>query len=394
MPLVPATRNQALESLRGLAAVAVVIAHLLIAFTNPGETGRPDGFESMFGAGLAVDVLIRPAKDGLFAVMVFFTLSGVVLSQSYLTHGRFADLTGGLFRRYPRLALPAAVSAILSCALWQAGWMHNSAAAASLADAGIDTEVLGSFSQPSPSFSGAVRQSAVDVFFSPVSPPGPIMYNPVLWTMRTELWGSILVFAFLGLVGHRPQVGWLAAAMALVFAAFGQMQLAMFPAGTALAAWRRDRPDWNWPFGLVAVVAILAYGLCGWYGRGDFVSTMYWPGGPEYEWPEQVTGLAAIMTVSLVLFSPGLASALQIRPLIWLGRVSFGLYLVHLLLILSLGSFVIDRALPHVGPVGGFALASCAVFAASIPLAWAMTVFVDRPAVWIGRGIAQLVNRP
>jgi peptidoglycan/LPS O-acetylase OafA/YrhL len=390
----PSSRIEVLESVRGLAAVAVVVSHLITAFADPFTTGRPHGVDLDSAGGVLLAILFYPIKEGLFSVMVFFVLSGVVLSQSYLKTARFSEVTGGLLRRYPRLAIPAAASAVLACLLWLFGAMHNVEASHSLASAGVPADWLGAFVPQDPSLGDALRQGGVDVFFSPTPPRAPEMYNCVLWTMRTEFWGSVLVFAMLGLVGTQPKFGLIAFAVALLFVACGQTRLALFPAGVCFAVVRRDWPTFRLGWFATSVCALTAFALCGWYRIGDYEPAPLWPGGPSYVQSDLVTGAAAVLTVAAAMFSPTLSNALAARLFVWLGKISFGLYLVHLPIILSLGSLVIVRALPVTGYPGAFAAASVAVLIVAIPSAWLFYSLVDRTAVWVGRQIVRLVARP
>jgi peptidoglycan/LPS O-acetylase OafA/YrhL len=395
MDVTPAGKLWALESLRGLAAAAVVVAHLTMAFADPYPTGRPAGLESWPGPlAAAVELVYRPVRDGQFAVMVFFVLSGVVLSQGYLRRGQFPDLFAGIVKRYPRLAIPAAASAVLACLLWQAGGMFNAQAATALTDRGLPATWLASFRQDEPTLAHAARQAGWDVFFGPTMPPPGDMYNAVLWTMRTEFWGSLLVYGLLGLCGTHPRVARIAAAVAVVLGGIGQLRLAAFPAGVALAAFRRDRPDAKLSPLATIEFAVAAFVLCGWYRLGEFRSLTSWPGGFAFQWEDLVTVAAAVLTVAVVLFAPAVSRALSAKPLVWLGSVSFGLYLVHLPVILSLGSFVFARTMPLWGHGVAFALTSFAVLTACLPAAWLLTVLVDGPAVRLCHHLGRLVRRP
>jgi peptidoglycan/LPS O-acetylase OafA/YrhL len=212
--------------------------------------------------------------------------------------------------------------------------------------------------------------------------------------MSAELWGSLFVYGLLGLAGSHPRLSRIAAVAAIGFVLLGKLRLAVFPAGLALAALKRDRPGAT--LGPVATVAFAAgaYALGGAYHLGEFRPLTFWPGGFDFQWEELVTGAAAVLTVAIVLFSPPVARVLTARPLVWLGKISFGLYLVHLPIILSLGAFVFVRTLVPCGHGVAFAVASLAVFAVSLPAAWLMTALVDGPAVRLCHRLGRLVARP
>ena len=389
------SRILALESVRGLAALAVVFSHLVMAFADPYPTGKPSNIDSLTTAiRIPLELAYRPIRDGQFAVMIFFVLSGVVLSQGYLHRGRFSDLMTGIVRRYPRLAIPAAASALISCALWQSGFMFNAEASRLLIEDGTPANWLQLFHKETPSFRDALYQSTIEIFFARDLPAPPVMYNSVLWTMRTEFYGSLLVFGMLGLVGKSRHVGWYSLLAFVLFAMIGQTRLALFPAGMALAVLRRDRPGMILSPIVSTVLILSAYILCGCYELGEFKPTSIWPGGFGYLIVEQVCGIAAILTVTVALFTPAVTRGLEWSPFVWIGKVSFGLYLAHLPIVLSLGSFVFASNFLRVGYGGAMLFASIAVIAASLPAAWLLYHLADRPAVWIGKQLSRLVIRP
>ena len=395
MASAPTGRILALESVRGIAAFAVVISHLVMAFADPYPTGRPAEIETIPAAvRVPLELAYRPIRDGQFAVMIFFVLSGVVLSQGYLHRGKFSDLTAGIVRRYPRLAIPALISALVSCALWQMGMMFNADASHLLIESGIPANWLQLFRQDAPSFCDAIYQSTVEIFFARDTPAPPTMYNAVLWTMRTEFYGSLLVFALLGLVGKSQRVGFYTFLVFLFLALIGQTRLALFPAGMVLAVLRRDRPNAVIPAIISVGMLLMAYILCGCYELGEFKPKPMWPGGNEYYIVEVVCGFAGILSVAVVLFSPPITRFLEWWPFVWLGKVSFGLYLVHLPIVLSLGSFVFASTFHHYGHGVAMMLSAIAVIATSLPSAWLMFHLADRPAVWVGKQVSRLLVRP
>ena len=70
MPIAPSHRFRSLDAFRGLAALIVVVHHVMLSV--PEGLRGPLGFmESPLGMG------------GRFAVMLFFVLSGFVLSLPY-----------------------------------------------------------------------------------------------------------------------------------------------------------------------------------------------------------------------------------------------------------------------------------------------------------------------
>jgi peptidoglycan/LPS O-acetylase OafA/YrhL len=383
-----------LESVRGLAAFAVVVSHLVFAFAHPDQTATPS-----LGAGAPPDVrtgarlAFWPIGDGRLAVAVFFVLSGVVLSQGYLRSGGAADLGSACVRRYFRLAVPSLVSVLVACALWKAGLMANAGAADVLAGEGFPTTWLTRVNQPDPSWKAAATEALWDIFFGPPDTPPYTLYNSVLWTMRIELYGSLLVFAFLALFGRHPRASAVSVALAILLAAAGQVMWALFAVGVWVALTRHARPEHRYPLGLSAVLVLAAFVLAGFYSYGEprwvvipFVNTVY-------NSIDVAPAAAAVLLVTAVVFCPRLASWLEMRPFVWLGKISFGLYLIHLLVILSAGCSMYvtlrgDYGLTHFPAA---AVSSGCVVALSLAGGWVMYHVADRPSIVLGVWVSEKV---
>jgi peptidoglycan/LPS O-acetylase OafA/YrhL len=88
-----------LDAVRGGAAVVVFTGHYFRNFA-PGFEHSVNGtpFYTLF--------------NGPAAVILFFVLSGFVLSRRPIKTGDIFDVTGGAIKRWPRLAGPVVVSAL------------------------------------------------------------------------------------------------------------------------------------------------------------------------------------------------------------------------------------------------------------------------------------------
>src|ERR1700741_4157400 len=100
-----ARRLHQLDGLRGIAALTVVVFHYLSAFVpalTPDQTKNPHWLS---------DTPLAVTFNGPFAVVVFFVLSGFVVSKAALGQGPL-PLTIAL--RYLRLTIPMLVSVLLA----------------------------------------------------------------------------------------------------------------------------------------------------------------------------------------------------------------------------------------------------------------------------------------
>jgi peptidoglycan/LPS O-acetylase OafA/YrhL len=195
----------------------------------------------------------------------------------------------------------------------------------------------------------------------------------------------LFVFAFLALFGKLQNRWVLYGALAFVFTKQGWGCGLSFLSGVALCDLLGGRlPARSLP--VTGAVLALA---------GLFL------GGMTPDWVRAVGGerlpgrlLAIHMTAGAVLLLGGIAHAawlrtvLYARPLIFLGRVSFSLYLVHLLVEFSLGcrTYLACRSagLDH---LSGFLITGVTTTVVSLLLAWVGALTVEPFSIWVGKTI-------
>ncbi len=108
---------QELESLRGIAAVWVVFGHCF------GTLHIPDEYGFAGGVSHQTELLLRTLINSVPAVMIFFVLSGLVLTfQLSKTKNTLPNVLAYWARRVIRLMLPSAASVLLAAFLW---WMRG-----------------------------------------------------------------------------------------------------------------------------------------------------------------------------------------------------------------------------------------------------------------------------
>jgi peptidoglycan/LPS O-acetylase OafA/YrhL len=367
----------ALESVRGLAALVVVFSHLIGGFIV--------GYHDAEGP---VSPLMRFWNQGGFAVDVFFILSGFVLSLSFLRTGQYDALWAAAVRRYWRLLIPVAASITLSYGLLGAGLFANREAAAAMHQP--DSTWLNMWYGFEPSLKDAGIEAVYGVFFDFQNTH---TYNPVLWTMGAEFIGSMCLFAFLALFGRRRcrVLAYLAAALAIH--ACGPFWLIEFLAGAAMCdlylGWKVERFS-NRPAVAFVSIVLVASGLFlagltrNWFASKGFAI----PGAAELK---HCYALGAAFVLAGVLISAPLQQWLSAKPLVFLGKVSFPLYLVHVLVECSLGCRVYLACLGHVSHGGAFAAAAGATLAVSFVLAWVGSITVEPWSIAVGRYVFAMV---
>ncbi len=375
----PPSRLQVLDSVRGLAATAVVCHHLLLAFwpylADPAIAAPPG--RAAFARLVAASPLAT-LHDGSFAVVVFFVLSGFVLAHAHLRSPDIDKLRAAALRRYFRLALPVLASVLLSYALLRCGLYRNRQAAA----AGGSTWLAQWYGFTPHLLFGpyaAVPRALLGTFFNGSGTP----YNNVLWTMSVELPGSLMVYAVVALLG-RARHRWILYALGGWVLASQDSLLFDFLLGIALCDAHLHAPEINLRWAALPLLVLAAALACVRPALGD----------------DRLPGLvptqtvAAALVVAVPLCSPMLRRWAGARPLAWLGRISFGLYLTHMLVTASLGSAAYVTLRHTLAHDAAAVIASTVTIVASLLAGWGLYVAADRPSVALGRRIVDLIFTP
>src|SRR5580704_15633771 len=205
------TRLRFLDGLRGWAAVVVLLHHVFI-----------DGLPAnalMADRSLWAKVFFL---NGTLAVSVFFVISGFSLSIRYLETGNGSALGRIAAGRYLRLALPIFAICAITYALLLSGLIPPAAQRPAPLD---------QFLAFTPTIERLLNFSLWKVF---VAYSGAETYDPPLWTMTYEFFGSFIVFA---LVAHlRPsRLRTLLLAVLFLLLTALQTYFALFVAGILIA---------------------------------------------------------------------------------------------------------------------------------------------------------------
>lgn len=168
------SRISAFDGLRGWAALSVVLSHTLY------ESFR---FRFPEMANFATALF----SNGTFAVGVFFTISGYVLTIRRWHNPNNPPLYIAFIRRYIRLTLPIIGATFIAWALIASGLTPMKGT--------VPVDELKPWYE---AFVGFEADFWRAWFFALIGTYGFLFdnnYNPFLWTMMIELWGALIIFA-------------------------------------------------------------------------------------------------------------------------------------------------------------------------------------------------------
>ncbi|KAF1004365.1 MAG: hypothetical protein GAK28_04072 [Luteibacter sp.] len=314
------------DGLRGIAAAIVVLCHMLFAIFPLGfKYLWPNQADPSVVAGMAEHVLSTPVIsilwNGNFPVCVFFVLSGYVLSAAFSQDGDLSRLTTQALRRYIRLGVPVFGSVLFAYLM-----MHFGADARLEASELTGSHWLAGFWKFEPTLGMALSDGAYQAIFNGTSP-----FVPVLWTMRVELIGSLLVFGYAAIAPR--------GAIALIFFAVAAAAIASvsplawpfyagFLVGVHIGRVNVTKPT----FVALAAVGAVFFGS---YDASPLFSWSTWVTDNFFLRRDFFNMIGGICAVYAVRNGFG-AAVLKTRLAQFLGRISYSLYLVHFPLVLTL----------------------------------------------------------
>jgi peptidoglycan/LPS O-acetylase OafA/YrhL len=228
---------------------------------------------------------------------------------------------------------------------------------------------------------------------------GKVEYvGDVLWTMRYEMVGSLLIMVLYSLFKpflSKVHLKWLLLALLCVLAV-NNMYYALFVAGALFFEFGDTKL--SLPAKLSIPMCLLALYL----GSVPFYMTDYWVDGnrwhvlgldPDMTTAQLLHSLGSVLLVGVVLFSDVLNRSLEAFIPQFLGRVSFMLYLSHYIVICSVGSWIFLALYQFNGPyIESVLPAVIATVGVSLALAWGLTRYVDEPGVTLSKKVGFLLN--
>ena len=358
-------RFKSLDSLRGLAALAVVFHHCLL--TLPASV-RGHGSVAWWMTATPLRLLV----DGPGAVLLFFVLSGFVLAASVQSglakdpagfdYGRFAAKR--FLRIYPPFAFAVFVSAGLYLLIQPvpvaglSAWFNTQSWAYPVAPAMLAGHLLMTDQHRD--------MSLINVMWSLVHELRISMIFPLIFFgMRARPAVTLTIAAILSAgANFALSQGGLSP---LVQTLCGTVQYGlMFAAGTLLYLKSATISTWMAKTGPWATVAAVILGGYLFFLPRTLPVLSLW-----------ATGLAAMLYVIAAFGSAALVKLLSGKVLSWLGQVSYSLYLLHLPVLLTVFHLFSGKA-----PLGVLIAATVglSLIAAQLSYRW-----IEQPSMALGR---------
>ncbi|ARU18103.1 acyltransferase family protein [Croceicoccus marinus] len=289
-----------MDGLRGFAAIAVMVAHIDIM--------------SKLRSG------VPPFFQGHMAVDVFFVLSGFVMSHSYLGKPLdWAEFAKARFARIYPLHIASALG--LLCLAWTGQLIFS-------------IEVPQHFRDPQEAVEEILLLSALPGFEGQV-------WNSPSWSISIEWWIYFSLFPVIALLNRRSSILPIAIGLFCMYGAFGilidmtsgeKFTRGWFAVGRGILGFSLGWSIWRIWRDTPWMLSGAFIDLCG------LAILLAWFAVPQFSTSD---GWFALPLIAIVIFGfsreVGLFSrVLSLRPFVWLGDISYSIYLTHMLVLLPL----------------------------------------------------------
>jgi peptidoglycan/LPS O-acetylase OafA/YrhL len=308
-----------LDGLRGWAALVVCLYHIVTAFGIYSDSvqNSPQFFES---------ILPKTSLAGIISVRIFFILSGIALSISFIKKPAFKKVAALVIKRIPRLSIPIFAMSLIVHFLMKLNLMFNLKAKEIINERWLDVY----------NFNSTIFKVLKDSFFLVFWGEGT-SYNGALWTIKYEFGGSLFValVLFFAIINKNKKIILFAILVALYYALYYQKHyfggtLICFLFGILIAYYIVLKSKCNppSPYSMLYKISFAAIILWFLYNNASLDIKII---------------LVPILIVFLVIITPYLQKIMSTKLSVFLGKISFPLYLIHMPIIFSLTSFLITK---------------------------------------------------
>ncbi len=363
-----------LEGLRGIAAVIVMLGHMVRGLVPPNDD-----------AWQAVNQVHRWVLNGGAAVSVFFVLSGLILSLPFAKDRSWVRVLTAMLKRWPRLALLTTLACLISWAAITLSQDYYRQTAAVTGNLWMRTHFNAPLQGHEISPRAALREGLYQVFLT-----GDSKFDSPLWTMQVELFGSFGIFLIapmlFGLKSWPLRLSIIAVIMLAVGSSGPWTYFTDFLVGAILA--------------MLFAENRLPYFSC-WMAGGIGIAGVYLFlfSAKEHHWIHKpikallpaeasahfVWDASAALLIMVLLGNPFLRDLFSKRWAVWLGLISFPIYLLHVPIMLSAG------AASFIGGVAALGMERAIVLAALVTIA--VTLACALPLAWVDKAWTRVLAR-
>ncbi len=366
-------RIEWLDGLKGFACIGVFLHHFLLSFFPGIYMGREALSHTASKLEYTIGQLpVSAFFCGEYMVGLFCLISGIVISYQILSMKDREHVSSFLLKRYPKLALPLFAASFFVYLMLQFQLFTNVEASAL-----TGSDWLGSFYQNKESFSDLLYSSFLSVWF--------IMdtrFSNAFWMMKHLLIGSALSALLSEMSWGKGRKFYVVYGIAAFFSFRLNSMYSLFILGSALAFYMNDQKK-KLPPRIVSVLFL----ILGVFGGG--YPTYATPEGFYLPFPKLPVGyntplfyhtLGAFFTVLSIYQLGGLKRFWESRPLLFMSRVSYSFFLLHIpvLFSVSTGLFqVIYQLTDRYILSGGIVL--FASFVIIFLISYLFHVFIEKP---------------
>lgn len=350
----PQYRYRQFDSLRGLGALSVFVAH----------------FISLKMASPLLNKLRQTPLgilcNGTAALMLFFVLSGFVLSLPYVNGGRPLSLTElyikRIFRIYPAYIFAIVLAVILKQFMFDkngltpySNWLNNFWNWNW--DKGSPNEILKTLLLVGPDF----KINYID---------------PPIWSLVIEMKMSFILPFFILIAANGSKIFNIGFLLVIAWLTYQNhaWAISVFYLGVLLARYREGLATYVQSWTKLKTACIIAAALLVYNNNYELVTFF-----PRLDLPHKyvfsyfICAIGGSAILMIVLARPGIASLFQKRIFTFWGDISYSFYLVHVPLILTIASLISNRF--TCSKISTF----FAAFIAAVSLSYLLYIFIERP---------------
>lgn len=378
-------RIEWIDGLKGLSCIFIVLHHFILGY-YPAAYHGTDGF-SHFSSGIDIAFSQSPFAVftiGDFWVTIFCMISGIVIANQVWKMREDKQFSKALLKRYPRLVLPVFFVSVIVFLMLQIGLFYNVQASSM-----THSEWLSMFYLDKSSVPELFLDSFVDTWFVGMR----LVYSNAFWMLNDLFAGSFLAY-ILAYMGKE-----LKKRMALVYIFVSILYLSInsrmadFALGV-LAAFlfimikdsMAEKKKIYLAIGIVLLIVGLLLGAypvavepTNGYRFLSVIENIYAGRLVAYRFYHKIAAFCLLMGIEMV---SGVKKVLAVKPCLFLGQISYSVYLIHIPVLFSLTAFLFVK-LQTVFTGYNLRAFVCLVISlfAIVLLAWLYYRFVEKQCV-------------